>query len=603
MLGLQEKNEVKLDEKSQFKLIQTRFRESLGALKDDHADWKEYDEFYLSKHWNVTRASWLPDPVVNYVAYVVDQKSPQLTNNRPKGLILPTTQGDEPVAKLFMQVTDVIAERVGLDETIAEVVPTGLLLGIGWFKVYWDNNKSGGQYSPTDPSRNTVWKGDVCVESPDPSNVYHDPQAHKVEDCRYIIYAVPKTVEWIKEKFNVVVEPDNGFETEIYERPSVDQSKNRVMMYEYWYKEKGKINCIYAAGGKMLKEIKEVYKHGRFPFVAFVPKKKRKSLVGIGEPKNIIANQKLLNKFLEMLTRNTMLTANPILLIDPKAGIDPNKFQAKPGVVQMANGLIDGKDPMKWLIPPPISRDVPLTIDKLIELIERMSGVYDANTGETPGGVTAAAAIQMLVEQGSIPIKGIKRNLNATVKDVYELMIELVKENYTEERYIRLTDEKGGMEFKPFIGAQYAEIDLDVQVSGDDSAPTSKAYIAQVSSDLFDKGLLLGSEYLEATEGLPNKERVVTRLREMEGIQDKLGALTEEEKQVFDQLPPEVIKQMVQQAMMGQQQPMIEEQNTQAQQQAEQDQLKAEQQFQRQMALKDKDIEGKMLLESMKQAK
>lgn len=581
-----------------YKKIDSKFKESLGALKDDHAEWKEYDEFYLSKQWETQRASWLSSPVVNYVAYVVDQKSPQLTNNRPKGLILPTAAGDEPVAKLFTQVTDVIAERVDLDDVIAEVVPTGLLLGIAWFKVYWDNNKSGGS-----AVQGNIYKGDVCIEAPDPSNMYHDPQAHKVEDCRYIIYAVPKTVEWVEEKFGIKVDPDNAFETEIYDRPSLNQAKNRVMLYEYWYKdfktvdtgmvdEKGKpittkiptINCTYAAGGKQLKDIKEVYKHGRYPFVTFVPKRKRKSLTGIGEPKNIIANQKLLNKFLEMLTRNTMLTANPILFVDSKSGIDPNKFQAKPGVVQPVQDLGTRK-PAEWFHPPVISRDVPLTIDKLKELIERMSGVYDANTGETPGGVTAAAAIQMLVEQGSIPIKGIKRNLNTSIKNVYELSIELVKENYTEERYMRITDEDGNTQFQAFTGAQYADIDLDVQVSADDSAPTSKAYIAQLGADLFAAGVLLPSEYVGMQDGLPDKDRIVARLRESEQMQQQQQAMMNQ--------PPDPAQQ---QAEMEQQAMMQQEQQATAQQQ---EQMK----FEQQAALKQMDIEGKMAIAGMKQGK
>jgi hypothetical protein len=563
-----------LEEGSQFEKILRDFRQSLGALKDDHAEWREYDEFYLSKHWGTQRASWLPDPVINYVAYVVDQKSPQLTNNRPKGLILPTTQQDEPVAKLFTQVTDVIAERVDLDEVIGEVVPTGLLLGIGWFKVYWDNSLSGGSVKA-----GTVWKGDVCIESPDPTNIYHDPQAHRVEDCRYIIYAVPKTVEWVKEKFDVTVEADQAFETDIYSRPSLQQSKNRVMMYEYWYKENGTINVIYAAGGKQLKKIEKVYKHGQYPFVAFVPKKKRKSLTGIGEPKNIIANQKLLNKFYEMLTRNTMLTANPILFVDSKSGIDPNKFVAKPGVVQTVNNLGQQK-PAEWFQPPQISGDVPMTIDKLRESIERMSGVYDANTGQTPTGVTAAAAIQMLVEQGSIPIKGIKRNLNMSVRDVYKLILELVKENYTEQRYIRITDEQGDMNFQSFVGAQYADVDLDVKVNADDSAPTSPAYISQLGSDLFDRGLISGSDYLDMLSGLPNKDKLVQSMREKEQMQQQQAQM-----QAQTQVDPN------QQAQMQAEQQAMSQQR---------EQQKAQQQFEQQMTLKQMDNHHKMTVEEMK---
>lgn len=579
-----------LDEKSQFERIKKDYMTALGALKEDHADWRRYDEAYLAKMWSPQRAAWLPNPVVNYVAYTVDQKAPQLTNQRPRGLILPTTQGDEEVAKLFTTITDVIAERVGLDETITEVVPTGLLLGTAWFKVYWDNDKSGGQYDPMNPQRSNVWKGDICIDAPDPANIYHDPQAYKVEDCRFIVYAVPKTTEYIEEHFGVKVDPEQSFDTDIYSRPSLNQAKNRVMLYEYWYKEKGTINVIYAANDHVLKRIEKVYKHGRYPFVPFKPKNKRKSLTGIGEPKNIIDNVELLNKFIEMLTRNTMLTANPILLLDSQSGVNPNTFLAKPGVVQQVKTLQTPQ--MEWFEPPVISADVPKTIEMLQQYIERIGGVYDANTGETPGGVTAAAAIQMLVEQSSIPIKGIGVNLNHSIKNVYELMVELIKEFYTEERYFRITDDQGGFKFQAFTGAQHAEVDLDVTVSAGSSTPTSKAYIAQLGADLFQAGVLLPSEYLELQEGLPNKDKIIERLREQEGQQ-----------QAMMQQGP-----MDEQAAMEQQQADQQAQmDAQAQQQAQQEEIKAQRdaensdrQFQQQAALKERDHAHQKDIEAMK---
>lgn len=562
----------KLSDQAQYKKILDDFRRSLSALKEDHDEWRTYDDFYLGKHWEGRRASWRPDPVINYVAYVVDQKSPQITNNRPRGLILPTARGDEDAAKLFTQVTDVVAERTELDDIIAEVVHTGLLLGTAWYKVYWDNTKSGGHYNPDNPAVSNVWVGDVCIEAPDPANIYHDPQAHRVEDCRYIIYAVPKTVEWIKEKFGVDVDAERTFDTDIYSRPSLDQAQNRVMLYEYWYKERKTINVIYAAGGKVVKRIPNVYKHGQYPFVVFTPKPKRKSLTGIGEPKNIINNQRLLNKFFEMLTSHTMLTANPMLFVDSQSGVDTRKFVAKPGIIQQVNNLRERRP--EWLQPPNISSDVPRTIDKLIEVIERMANIYDAQTGETPSGVTAAAAIQMLVEQGTIPIKGITRNLNSSIRDVYKLMIELIKEYYTETRYIRITEDEGTHNFIPFRGAQYAEIDFDVQVSAGSSTPTSAAYIAQLGADLFQAGVLLPSEYLDMQEGLPNKDRIVERLRQQEGVQQQM-------------MPSDPL-----------------EQQAQAEQQAMMEQVKQEDEirrFEQQAALKQMDNQTKLQIAALKQ--
>lgn len=526
-LKAEKKNDTEL-----YRKIVGHFQEALSAQAVMREEWREYDDYYLAKQWSKERASWRPDPVINYVSYVVDQKAPQLTNTKPSGLILPTAQDDEEAAKLFTQVCDVVTERVDLDDKIDQVVRTGLLLGTGFFKVYWDNSLVGGSRE-----KGNLWKGDVSIDIPDPSNIFIDPSATTIDEARYIIYNVPKTVQWIEKKFGVKVDPDQAIETDLYDRPSTNYGKDRVAFYEYWYRDKKGVHCVYAAGGQILKQIEQVYKHGRFPFVPFVAKKNRKSIWGIGEPKNIINNQKLLNKMVEMPTTHALLHGNPITLVDPNSGVNPNKWQNKPGQILMAK---NPKDAVHWLQPPAMSSDVYKMADNLIQYIERIGGVYDAMTGETPGGVTAATAIQLLQEQGSMPVKGILRNLHQSIKDVYELIIELVKENYQETRYLRLVDEDGSIEFKEFNATQYAEIDLDVRVSAGASTPTSKAYIAQLAADLHAQGLLLGSEYVEMQEGLPNRDRIVARLREQEEMQQQQAMMAPEQMPMEGmEAPPE----------------------------------------------------------------
>lgn len=509
--SIAEKNES-LKQQELARKIQTEYKTAMAAMKQYHADWREFDAFYEADQWNAQRASWRPDPVVNYISYVVDQKRPQLTNNRPTGIILPVAQGDEDAAKLFTQVTDVIADRVDLDSVVDEVVHSGLLLDVGWFYVHWDNSLSGGSLE-----KQNVWKGDVVVEAVDPCNIYIDPQATEINAARYVIYAVPKTTQWVKEQFDKDVEPDSvqSFETEIYDRPDADQAKDRVMVYARWTRKEGKLNVVYSTGTTILKEVENVYKHGRYPFIPFVAKKKRKSVIGIGEPRNIIANQKLLNKLLEMPTSSAMLTANPIALLSRKSGIDKNKWVSKPGQV-WETALEDPSKAVHWLQPPNFPGDVYKLADMMTSYIEKIGGVYDSMTGDTPKGVTAASAIQLLQEQGSIPIKGIARNLYASMREVYKQIIELVKEFYTETRYIRITGEDGGNEFVAFQAAQYADVDFDIKVSAGASTPMSRAYITQLADDLFNKQLLLGSEYVDMMDGLPNKERIVARLREIE---------------------------------------------------------------------------------------
>jgi hypothetical protein len=488
--------------------IVKQFRESLGSLSELHAEFREYDDFYLAKQWNEKRASWRPNPIVNYIAYIVDSKAPQITNQRPSGLILPTSSEDEEAAKLFTQITEVISDRVNLDERIDELVRTGLLMGTGFLKVYWDNSLEGGSLAKLN-----IWKGDVAIDNVDPTSIYPDPQATSIDECRFIIYAVPKSIKWVEEKFGVKVDPESATEGEVYNRMSNNYTKNRCMMYEYWYRENGTINCIYAAGGKILKKIPNIYKHGRYPFVPFIAKKNRKSLWGIGEPKNIINNQKLINKLLEIPTTSALLTSNPIALVNPNSGIDPKKWTNKPGQVWTTRDI---NNAVKWLQPPSVSGDVYNGLERLITLTEKMSGVYDAATGNTPQGITAATAIQLLQEQASLPVKGITRNLFNTLKEVYEQMMELIKENYTETRYIRITNEQGQHEFLKFKGSEFAEIDFDLKVTGTASTPMSEAFLSQLGNDLLHANLLLPSEYVRMLPNFPGKDKVEQRLMEME---------------------------------------------------------------------------------------
>lgn len=496
---------------ARYRKIVSEYQTSKSALAQFHDDWREYDDYYLAKQWSTKRASWRPNPIVNYISYVVDQKKPQLTNNRPTGIILPVAEDDVKAAKLFTQVMDVIADRVDLDSVTDDVVHTGLLLDVAWFYVYWDNNLSGGSQA-----RKNIWVGDVVVESIDPANLYFDPQATEINAARWVIYAVPKTTQWVKEQFGTEIEADStqSFETEIYDRVGPEQAKDRVMLYARWERVDGKLNVVYAAGGKILKEVNDVYAHGEYPFIPFVSKKRRKSIVGISEARNLMENQKLLNKFIEMPSSSALLTANPIALINQRSGIDKGKWVSQPGTVWET--AMDPREAVHWLQPPNFPSDVYKLTDMLTGYIEKIGGVYDSMTGDTPKGVTAASAIQLLQEQGSIPIKGIARNLYSSLKEVYKQMIELVKQFYTETRYLRITGEEGGMEFLEFNAAQYADVDFDVKVSAGPSTPMSRAYISQLADDLFNKQLLLGSEYVDMQEGLPNKERIVARLKELE---------------------------------------------------------------------------------------
>ncbi|CAB4128488.1 hypothetical protein UFOVP103_47, partial [uncultured Caudovirales phage] len=125
---------MNLDDEALFGRVKKDFRDSLSALSVYHAEWREYDEFYMGQHWKVQRPDWRPNPVINYISYVIDQKAPQITQQRPSGILYPTHPSDEESARIFTQATEVVSDRCNLDQIVDEVVRTGLLLDISWIK-------------------------------------------------------------------------------------------------------------------------------------------------------------------------------------------------------------------------------------------------------------------------------------------------------------------------------------------------------------------------------------------------------------------------------------------------------------------------------------
>ncbi len=100
-----------MNEEALFGRIKADFRDSLSALSTYHAEWREYDDFYMGNHWKVQRPDWRPNPVVNYISYIIDQKAPQITQARPAGILYPTHPNDEEAARIFTQATEVVADR------------------------------------------------------------------------------------------------------------------------------------------------------------------------------------------------------------------------------------------------------------------------------------------------------------------------------------------------------------------------------------------------------------------------------------------------------------------------------------------------------------
>lgn len=546
---------------NRIELVKSRYRKALGKKAEITAEMQEADRFYQADHWDTQkRPSWRPNPVANFVFLAVEHHAANLALANPVPILKATEPGDEAVVKLFQAVVEFQWHRTRMREVLDEVIQDMLTLGTGFVKVYWDNSISGGRPEEKDGLGNVVrpgslWKGDVACSVVDPANVFVDPGAYKIGAAKWVIIAAPRSLAEVKNNplykeyagsaLNEL-KPEKGFaETEIYPRSGFDSGDDEdgmVLVYEQYeivYDKDGKrrVDLTEIAGNVELRYQESVFAHGRIPLVRFLNYRVRKRLWGMGEAKQILPKQKLINQIEELEALNAMLTANNQKLVDANQGIDLNMLTNEPGL------NIPVRDTATAIKPIEI-RPIPNYVHRIIsdskDDIREIANMQDVYTGEANAAVRTFGGTALLQERAATRNKRRGMRIEEACRDIVELWLGLMAENYTEARFARIVGDtqldmealstKGvsfvpGPDGKPafvrFRGADLlAELNIDVQVNAGSGTPVSKALIAQQASTLlqlqsqygFNPPLITLEEYLNSID-FPNKAVIIERLR------------------------------------------------------------------------------------------
>ena len=506
---------TKLSNESFAKKVMEHYKIDKAPLSEMHTLMRLIDEYYQADFWNEKkRASWRLSPATNYIYKMVAQIKAQVA----KSTISPVLKTDlEDMKDQVKQLEEIIANTADiqdLDEAMDTMIEAGILLSTGHIMVSWDNDLNGGT-----EGRNQ-WVGNVKYTELDPVNVFPDCKSHNVQDCRRITIATPKTIEYIKERWEETakdIKADQlSADVKIYTRPNTDGQSDEVLLLGYWWKYKGLVNVAYVVGDTVLEVIEDVYEDGKYPFARFTPKPLRKSYWGMMLPKQIKGNQESLNKLIEAMLTNAVKTANQQKLYDPNR-VDGAKITNEPGLMIPVKG---GEGALSSAYVPVDNGSVPGYVDNLIEMfkndIKDIGNINDATTGATPGNVTAASAIAMLAEQATIPIEDLNKQLFKTMEEIYEMTASRIIQFSEEERTMttKVEDEQGQEIEQPmqYRGTDFKGLDYKITIAAIKGNPTSKAYAAEEARQLFLDKVIDAETYLESTD-FALKDKALEKLK------------------------------------------------------------------------------------------
>jgi hypothetical protein len=186
-----------------------------------------------------------------------------------------------------------------------------------------------------------------------------------------------------------------------------------------------------------------------------------------------------LNKIKSQILENASRIGNPALMTSRQAGVE---YSGRPGERIMYDSTVADATP-RYLQPAEVPTYVQAQIDRIETSIREISGQHEITSGNVPAGVTAASAINLLLEQDDTRLGPSVYDMEEGVARAGKKIAELVAKFYSTERTISLSDNEGSWDIFGFRGSMLNG-NTKVSVQAGSAFPKSKAAKQAAMNDI-----------------------------------------------------------------------------------------------------------------------
>lgn len=363
-------------------------------------------------------------------------------DNMPEALMVPETKELESVAEDLTDIVRFVMARNNYESLHRRRVEDCFCTGTAVTQVAWDESMDGG-------------KGNVALLRWPIEAFLWDPAAENLDDARAVFKVSWHPKSWFEQHYPDQYD-DIGSDSGVWDGLGVSDAQDetrpadedRVMLVEYWYrkydakKKRHTINVAYLAGGILLEEATDVYKHGMYPFILDVYTPIEGLPVGDGLIQECAPMMRYVNRYANYIDMNLRMSSKGRLLVDKAAGID------RDALLDWESDVIEGDridaSAIQWMQNQPFTGAVTQQMLQLQSDIKMDSGQNQFTRGETAGGVTAASAISALQEAGG-KITRLRTNvLNQGFKAIAEQVMWLINQYYDKKRVLMVTGQREG---------------------------------------------------------------------------------------------------------------------------------------------------------------
>lgn len=166
---------------------------------------------------------------------------------------------------------------------------------------------------------------------------------------------------------------------------------------------------------------------------------------GISLVSHLAPAQIAINRLLTTLQHNAELIGNPVFLESDDSGISRTTIVNRPGQRLRTKGGPNANPNNKpgWMPPPQMPSFINDLIQFWINRMENISGLGQVSKGSLPPARTPASSVANSQESGFVRVRQAMRNLESTVRDAGDMLVELITENYTTPRTVAIVGSDG----------------------------------------------------------------------------------------------------------------------------------------------------------------
>jgi len=279
-----------------------------------------------------------------------------------------------------------------------------------------------------------------------------------------------------------------------------------------------------------------LYMHGMYPVVLDVLYPEDNCPFGFGVVDTIKNPQSYIDRIDALVIKNAMISGKQRFIIRDNGGVNEKEFADYNNDIIHCAGSVDD-DSVRPFQAQALPNFIMEHRNKKIDELKEISGNRDFQQGGTNSGVTSGTAITVLQESGAkLSRSMIDSSYDSYTKIVY-MVIELMREFYTDERVYRIVNDKGEKEFVKFsndmlyhenkdafgISDGKEPVCFDIEIVAQKQNPYSREAANSTLLSLWQAGIFVRNDFDSACALLEcmNFEGKEKLLRHMEDMKSK----------------------------------------------------------------------------------